>query len=138
LGGDEALFHVVDRVVWIGFVFQRDGAVRREFDFLESLEEADKIQVAGSDDDIARMFLAFLFILDMQRENSLVEFEHGFDRIFLRPDEMARVDTRSNKRVVILDRFLDVGNLVIKRARSMVMNRDANVVLGNKFVEAVE
>ncbi len=68
----------------------------------------------------------------------IAEEVNRLDRIFGRADVVSQIGAGPDPRVVPFDRLQHVGDFVVAGAGTVIVNRDANVVLRHELIEAVE
>lgn len=138
LGDFDAFLHFCDGVFWVGFVFQGQRTVSGELDLAEGLEEADHVEVSLADDDVLGAGSLFNVVLDVSCKDAWSELHHGIDGVFAGADEVAAIDAGADVGVTLFDGLYNAGDLVVKGAWAVVVNRDADVVFCHKLVEAIE
>jgi len=136
---DQALLHVVDGILRIRFVLQRDRSVGGELDVFQCLEDTDDIEVRLADDDVVRSLVALVgIVLDVQREDTITQLADHLDWILIAANVMSGIDTRADPLVVAFHRCQRVIRLVEQRSGAVIVNADTDVVLGNQLIQTAE
>ena len=138
-GGDgQALLDVGDGIFRVFFVFQRKGSVGGKFGFAEGLEGSFYVHVAFSEDDAFGSFLHFSEVLEVDAEKTAGQGFDGVFRLDAGADVVAEVGAESDSWVAAFDGFEAVFEFVVKGTGAVVVNGDADVVLFDKFFQAIE
>ena len=132
----QAGLQVVERVVGMGFVFERQRAVGRELNLTQRLKHADNIEMAAAKHDVVRLLAEFGDVLEMDAIDAVGERSKAADRVFAACQVMTAIDAGADPLFAAYDHLGDAIELVVGRARPVIVDRNADVVFGNEPMEA--
>ena len=121
-------------VVWCLLVLKAQRPIGRKLHFAKCLEHTGHVEVALPENDAVRLFLLFGEVLEVDAVQPIAEFVDHLDRIFGRAYVVTKISAKTDALVVALHRLESVVDLVIKRARAVVVNGYADVVFGYELV----
>jgi len=109
----QAGLQVVKRIIRMGFIFERQGAVGRKLDLPECLEQGDDIEMPFAEHDVVRFFAELGVVLQMHTMDAIVERKNAPDRVFAAGEEVTAIDAGADARIVVFDRLHHAVQLVV-------------------------
>lgn len=135
--GCNALANVVDRILGVLFVLERQRPIGWEFCLDQGVEDRSAVQVALAKDDPSGAFLHLGKIFQVDTVESTGQGSDDIDRFFTRADKVTQVSARTDARIATLDGLEHIDNFVEAVRGAMVMDGDSDVEFFDQIVKAV-